>query len=95
MNNFFPRFIPACFAALALIGCFLPLIGMGKDAPNLVSIPGMFDQAITLIKGFGMGRNEDAVIGLEIAAFISRIFYIVPVMAILVILSNLRGLPFP
>jgi hypothetical protein len=95
--NLLSRFMPAIFAALVLLGCILPLsgalVGINVTPPSLLGTPGALAQAGSVMDLFGnVGRQQgEAHSTAADAAAIARLLYIVPALALLIVVLNLRG----
>lgn len=93
--NIVTRFIPAIFGLVVLLGSILPLTNMpnaaGAQPASLLGLPGVFDQAgaaMTLFNGIGHGQAAPPS---NTASDIARFLYIVPLIALTIIILNLRG----
>lgn len=90
---------PMAAAGLALLGCLLPFAasnGPGGQSVDLFSLPGQFAEAahtLTSMAGPGMFGQQTAEPPADTsgAIWLARLLYIVPILAVTVIVVNLRG----
>ena len=83
------RFFPAILGALAILGCLLPF----GDKGNLFSLPDAIAQAGNPVGFMGSGSRASGVNGasLTFAVWIARLVFLVPIVAVWVIVQNFRG----
>ena len=84
------RFYPAIFSAIALLGCVLPFGtgGAGPGEANLLDFPSAMSQLGKLSSIF---NPSDSSVSTGTASLIASLVYIVPVLAIVIIVLNFRG----
>ena len=93
--NIVARFIPAIFGLIVLLGSILPLTNMpsaaGAQPASLLGLPGVFDQAGAAMAFFSGIVHDQAAHTSNTASDIAKFLYVVPLIALAVILLNVRG----
>jgi hypothetical protein len=92
-------YVPLGAAGLVLLGCLLPFAassGPGGQSVDLFSLPGQFAEAahtLTAMAGPDMFGQQNAKPPADTggAIWLARLLYIVPILAVTVVVVNLRG----